>query len=172
VFVMTAKTYDTDAALAPLSQARVARAFSVQNGIVKDDQLAAVFGRAAVLGCTANFSGEVQTDGSVAFTRNQGLYIGELPSGVSPRVIEIAEAFTAAGIDTIAEPEILRLEWSKLIPWLPLTAVAVLSRLETHRFFMDPDLARLEIDLLHECMRLADALGQEVIDIGGLAQPR
>src|SRR5262245_22100663 len=63
LLILTVKTYDTQAALAGVAGATVGSAFSVQNGIEKDDQLAAVFGRDAVIGAAADFSGEVQADG-------------------------------------------------------------------------------------------------------------
>jgi 2-dehydropantoate 2-reductase len=84
VFVLTAKTYDTLPALDGVRSLKPDMAMSVQNGVVKNDHLAAVFGWEQTAGCIANFSGEVTPDGAVLFTRNEGLYFGELP-GVSDR---------------------------------------------------------------------------------------
>src|SRR6202789_2361451 len=41
VLIVETKTYGTDASLAPLPHARVGTAFSIQNGLMKNDQLAA-----------------------------------------------------------------------------------------------------------------------------------
>jgi len=172
VFVLTAKTYDTETALDGVRGLEAAAAFSVQNGVVKDEQLANVFGREHTLGCIANYSGEVLEDGSVLFSRNEGLYIGELPAGRSPRVERIAATIDAAGVRTIASDRILTVEWSKYVSWLGLTAVAVLSRLYTHELLQDEDLSRLQVALTREAARIADALRVPLADLGGLIIPR
>ena len=56
---------------------------SIQNGVLKNEQLAQTFGWDKVLGAMAAFSAEVLPTGTVRFTVNQGLYLGELPEGTS-----------------------------------------------------------------------------------------
>ncbi|HWO72356.1 MAG TPA: 2-dehydropantoate 2-reductase [Dehalococcoidia bacterium] len=172
VFVLTAKTYDTAAALEGVRGLKAAAAFSVQNGVVKDEQLAKVFGAEHTLGCIANYSGEVLEDGTVLFSRNEGLYIGELPEGRSQRVEQIAAMIEAAGVRTFASDRILCVEWSKYVSWLGLTAVAVLSRLYTHQLLQDEDLSRLQVALTREAARIAEALRVPLADLGGLIIPR
>ena len=145
-FMLTAKTYDTQSALEGVRKLKADMAFSVQNGVVKNEHLAAVFGWPHTLGCIANFSGEVNEDGSVLFSRNEGLYLGELPGGSSERVDALVAALDDAGIRTIASDAIQSVEWSKYATWLGLTAVAVLSRLYTHVLYQDHDLNVLQID--------------------------
>src|ERR1700727_3933709 len=43
--IVATKTYGTEAALEPLLHARIGAAFSIQNGLMKNDQLAAAWGR-------------------------------------------------------------------------------------------------------------------------------
>jgi 2-dehydropantoate 2-reductase len=171
-FMLTAKTYDTQSALAGVRGLKAGMAFSVQNGVVKNEHLAAVFGREHTLGCIANFSGEVNTDGSVLFSRNEGLYLGEFPDGVSDRVQKLATTLNDAGIKTIASERIQAVEWSKYATWMGLTAVAVLSRLYTHVLYQDDDLGMLQITLTREAVALARGLGIDVMDLGGLIFPR
>ena len=90
VLIVATKTYGTEAALAPLIHARIGTAFSIQNGLMKNDQLSAAWGRERVLGALANTSGELLPDGEVLFTRNEQLCIGELDGGVSARAARIA----------------------------------------------------------------------------------
>ena len=165
VLVLTVKTYDTEAALAPLKHVQVESCFSVQNGVVKDEQLAAVFGESAVLGCAADFSGEVLADGVVRYTRNEGLYLGELNGGISDRVRAIAALLEAAAIHTITSQNIQSVEWSKLVGWLAITAPAVLTRLVTHRLVQDPDVARLQVLLAKEAVQVSDKLGIPLEDL-------
>jgi 2-dehydropantoate 2-reductase len=171
-FVLTAKTYDTRAALEGVRDLKPDMALSVQNGVAKDEALAAVFGRSHTVGCIANFSGEVQEDGSVQFTRNEGLYIGEFPQGTSARIEELARVIDDAGIKTLARDDIQSVEWSKFATWMALTAVSVLTRLYTHLLYQDDGLNRLQLTLTREAVRLAQAAGVEVTDLGGLISPR
>jgi 2-dehydropantoate 2-reductase len=168
LLIVTVKTYDTEAALAGAAQAKVSMALSVQNGLVKDEQLAAVFGRDAVLGAAADFSGELQPDGSVRFSRNEGFFIGERPSGASQRVRDVVAMLSRAGIKTTASEHIETIEWSKLVAWLGLAPPALFTRFTTQQMLMHPDLTRLQVSLLHEALRLTDALGIEIVDLGTL----
>jgi 2-dehydropantoate 2-reductase len=170
--MLTAKTYDTQSALAGVRNLKPGMAFSVQNGVVKDDELISAFGREHTIGCIANFSGEVLEDGVALFTRNNGLYLGELPSGESERVSELVQLVDASGLMAVSSPQILSVEWSKYIGWLGITAVSVLSRLYTHDVYQDPDLAALQVDVIKEATAIALKSGVEVIDLGGMLVPR
>jgi len=172
VFIMTAKTYDTEAAIDSVRPLRPDMAMSVQNGVVKNEHLSAVFGPGHTLGCIANFSGEVMEDGAVLFTRSEGLYFGELPSGSSPRTEAFAQTLNDAGIKAISSDRIQSVEWSKYSTWMGLTAVAVLSRLYTHQLYQDEGLDVLQTELTREAVRLASALGVDVMDLGGLIFPK
>lgn len=171
-FMLTAKTYDTQTALAAVRNLKPGMAFSVQNGVVKDDELAAAFEQAHTLGCIANFSGEVLEDGVTLFTRNNGLYLGELPSGDSERVTALAKLLDDAGLRTIASPQILSVEWTKYVTWLGLTAVSVLSRIYTHHVYQDPDLGALQVAIVKEAAGIAAKSGVKLMDLGGMLQPR
>ena len=172
VFVMTAKTYDTEAALAGVRNLKADMAISVQNGVVKNEHLSAAFGAAHTAGCIANFSGEVGEDGVVLFTRNEGLYFGELPEGTSSRTEEFARVLNEAGIKAIASDRIQSVEWSKYATWMGLTAVAVLSRLYTHLVYQDEGLDLLQTEVTRETVELAKACGVGVMDLGGLIFPK
>ena len=88
--IVAMKTPGTAEALEPLRNADIGVAFSIQNGMWKNDALASVFGAERVLGCLANTSGELLPSGEVLFTRNVNIYIGELPTGSSARAEGIA----------------------------------------------------------------------------------
>ena len=172
VLVLTVKTYDMESALEPLRHVRVTSAFSIQNGVLKDDQLAAAFGRPAVLGAAADFSGEVMPGGTVHFTRNEGLYIGELPHGPSDRVHTITATLQSAGLKAIASENIRTVEWSKYIGWLALTPLAVLTRLPTYRVLKDRELACLQTVLAREVAGLAEHLSIPLEDLMSVSPAR
>jgi 2-dehydropantoate 2-reductase len=102
LLLMAVKTFDNAAALRQLAHVQPKACLSFQNGMAKEGKMAAVFGPAAVLLSTANFSGGVRADGVTDFTVNLGVAIGELGGGVSPRVREVCAAFGQAGLKSIA----------------------------------------------------------------------
>ena len=56
VLIVTVKTYDTASALASVKHIRVDSVLSLQNGVLKDEQLAHIFGWQKVIGAMAVFS--------------------------------------------------------------------------------------------------------------------
>jgi 2-dehydropantoate 2-reductase len=86
---------------------------SIQNGPLKNDILVEAFGREQVLGALADTSGELLVDGTVLFTRNVNIFVGELAGGDSARARQLAAALDGAGVRATATSEILTLEWSK-----------------------------------------------------------
>jgi 2-dehydropantoate 2-reductase len=157
--IVATKTPGTAAALAPLRHARLDLAVSIQNGPLKNDLLSAAFGRARVLGALADTSGELLADGTVLFTRNVSIYVGELDGGDSARAARLAQTLEAAGVRAAASPEIQTLEWSKFCAWVGLMALAVTTRAPTWKYLSDPDSALLVARLVREMGKLAAALG-------------
>src|SRR5262250_3988349 len=76
VLLVAVKTYDTEPALAGLQHLRVRSALSLQNGVLKNEQLASVFGWERVLGAAVVVSGELQESGAVRFTLNERFAVG------------------------------------------------------------------------------------------------
>src|SRR5690606_10146607 len=87
--IVTIKALSTAAALEPLRHMDIGAAFSVQNGVMKNELLAEAFGKDRVLGSLANISGELLPSGEVLFTRNVELLVGELGGGDSARAQRI-----------------------------------------------------------------------------------
>ena len=114
----------------------------------------------------------MKDDGSVHFTRNEGLYLGDLPDGLSEGTRALVSILDGAGIKTIASERIRSVEWSKYATWLGLTAVSVLSRLYTHELYQDDGLDELQTTLTREAVALATALDIDVMDLGGLIFPK
>lgn len=184
VLIVATKSYGTQAALEPLRHAAVGTAFSIQNGLTKNEQLAAVWGRERILGALADTSGELLSSGEVLFTRNEQLLIGELPDSVrtraGPTEVErnrigrpeeapiqseqgrasnIARAIDEAGVRCRCVPDIESLEWSKFAAWVALMVPAVTTRLQTWKYLTDPDLAAVSARLVREVGALASARG-------------
>ena len=159
VFINTVKTFDTESALRPFTRLRPTLAFSVQNGVMKEDALSEVFGQHAVVGAMTDFSGELCDDHRVAFTRNVCLHLGELAGGHSSRVGDLVALLHAAGINTRESGAITEVIWSKYVGWVALMLLAVLTRQGTATYLRDPDSARVVARITREMATLAKARG-------------
>lgn len=162
--VVTTKTYSMEGALAPLRGARIGAAFSFQNGLMKNEQLAEAFGAERVLGALANTSGEVLPTGEILFTRNEQLCIGELDGALSERTLGLAAILDASGVRTSAVEDIQALEWAKFASWAALMVLSVTVRTETWAYMSDPDAALVMARLVREVGALAEASGVRLSD--------
>src|SRR4030088_1337894 len=153
------KTPGTAAALAALRHADFAVTLSIQNGPLKNELLAQAFGKERVLGALADTSGELLADGTVLFTRNVNILVGEVRGCDTPRAQRRARTLDPAGVRAAATPEILTLEWSKFCAWAGLMALSVTTRALTWRYLLDPDCALVLARLVREMGVLARTLG-------------
>ena len=161
VLVVAKKAIDTAESLARLARAKVDHAFSVQNGVLKNDLLAAAFGDERVLGALANMSGELLPSGDVLFTRNVSLQIGALHGGAqqADAVRRLAQTIDASGVRCAAVSDIAAREWSKFAAWVGMAGVALTTRALTWKYLMDPDAALVLVRLIREMRELAARAG-------------
>lgn len=164
VLIYTVKTYQMDDALAALGSLRPDAVFSLANGVMKNDQLTAVYGPECVLGCMANVSGELLASGEVAFTRNVRMPLGPLPGYGGPTAASIASAIDAAGVITPAVDDIETAEWSKFAGWLAMFTLAVIARTTTGVYLENAGLAAVGVKVVKEAVALARARGITLID--------
>ncbi|HET8697908.1 MAG TPA: 2-dehydropantoate 2-reductase [Gammaproteobacteria bacterium] len=164
VLIVATKAIGTAESLRPLAGAKVGCAFSVQNGVLKNELLQAAFGREHVLGALANLSGELQPSGEVLFTRNVSLQIGSLAGGVPDAVRDLARTIDAAGVRAVAVPDVAAREWSKFVAWVGMAGVAITTRVATWKYLMDPDAALLLVKVIREMRELAARAGVTLTD--------
>jgi len=156
--IITVKTYDMESALSSMKHVSVSNVLSVQNGVVKNEQVAGVFGKEKTLGAAAFFSAEMLPEGPVNFTMNQCFYIGELPEGTSNRVKKLIAMLEKSGINAESSSSIQTIEWSKFIGWVGFMTISVLTRAKTYKFLSDPDTALIAARVMREASSLADSL--------------
>jgi len=169
--IIATKAIDSAQALESLRHLRIDNAFSVQNGVLKNELLARVYGYSRVLGAMADFSGELLANGEVKFTRNVCLHIGEEKGGSSPRADELASAIDAAGVRCVAASNIRTREWSKYAGWIAQFPLAVLTRQITWKFLQDERSAMVIVRIVREAAQLAAAMGIELVDMAPLPVP-
>ena len=143
VLMLATKTYDTAAAIDAVRHLKLGSVFSIQNGVMKNDQLAKAFGDSKVLGAVGMLGGSFQANGAANFMMANPFIVGELSGPISPRVEDIIGTLTAAKLPAVASDNILSEEWSKFVGWLGLSALSVLTRVETWKFLADEDTARV-----------------------------
>jgi len=162
--VVATKAIGTAESLKPLTGAKIGYAFSVQNGVLKNELLEAAFGREHVLGALANMSGELKPSGEVLFTRNVTLQIGALQGGVPEPVRALAQTIDASGVHSAAVPDIAAQEWSKFAAWVGMAGVAITTRVVTWKYLVDPDAALVLVRLIREMRELAARAGVHFTD--------
>lgn len=157
--IVALKTHQSPAVVRELRPKQGAVAFSVQNGVFKNEELSSVFGANKVLGAIALVSGEVMTDGSIRFTNNDPIFLGEPGQESSSRSKQIVATLQKAGIAAEVSKDIRALEWSKFTMFVPLFCGAIITRQETCRFLRNTDSARVIAALSREMAQLATAEG-------------
>jgi 2-dehydropantoate 2-reductase len=166
LLILATKTYDTASALAGIRLSRPPLAFSVQNGVQKNIDLANFFGADSVLGAAANFSGELRSDQVTAFTMHDALQLGELNGVVSERLSTVVALLSKAGIKARQVTDISAVEWSKYALYSSGMAPAVLTRAPTWQPTSDPDAAMIVAQIVREIGMLAKTQGTMLKDEG------
>ena len=176
VLILAVKTYDTAAALEPLKGLDIGCAFSVQNGVQKDDALVARWGSAHVAGAISMIGGEVTTRDfeahdqplEVRFDMAAPTLLGSL-SEHDPALEPVVDALQNAGLVAEARDDIRSVEWSKFVGWSGVSALAVLTRLPTATFLSNPETALVAARVMRETAAVARALGVH-LDASGMAR--
>jgi 2-dehydropantoate 2-reductase len=171
VLILAIKTYDTAQALASLRGLNVKAAFSVQNGVLKNQQLGDVFGAEATLGAISMIGGDVlpvegDLPGAVRYSMAGPTVIGEPAGGDSSRVAELVDAFERSGLKAGASDVITSVEWSKFVGWSGFSTLAVMTRLPTWRFMLDADTALIAARVMRETAAVATEHGVKLQDSG------
>ena len=169
LLILTVKTYDTEEALKGVAHlsGRVRCALSLQNGVLKDRALGAVFGPESVIGAATMIGATLTGPGKVHYTAPSTTYAGKFDRRETDRVTAVAEMFDKAGLRVQAAADIRSVTWCKLNHILPSASLSVLTRLEFHRVLKDRTLAALFVELTRECAQLAKAQGIPLNDFPG-----
>jgi len=168
--IFTTKGHQLAAAVAavraawPLSGDGGAWVAGVQNGVVKDDLLAAAFGAARVVGAATILGAERQADGTITVTSPGMTYLGELSGGASERVTAAVVLLSGAGIPAQMPTDIRSVIWSKACNAAGVFGVSVLARTAASEIFASPDLMRAYLSLIRETAAVGAAHGVTVGD--------
>ena len=125
---------------------------SFQNGIGHEVIMQNIVGIDKVLGGTTTQASNIIGPGHIKNHASLPSWIGEYEGGLSDRVKDIAETFTAHGLETIASDNVKKRKWMKLFA---LTAVGPLSAIF--------DMHHTELYVTNKESKLARELGKQII---------
>lgn len=162
--IITVKTKDMERALAGIAHMQVGGLASLQNGLVKNEQIERVFGADKVIGATTMIGASLLRDGAVEYTLDGITFFGELDGRPSERVQAIVHAFVDSGLKASAANDIISVEWTKQAFQNPFAPIAAMTRLPMHRVWSSPQLARLSVHMFREVAALAKAKGIALSD--------
>jgi 2-dehydropantoate 2-reductase len=162
VLLITVKTKDMARALAGVAHLRIGCAASLQNGVVKNEQIAQVFGWEKVLGATTMIGAALLRDGEVEYTLDGITFFGELDGRQSDRVRQIVDVFVHSGLKAAVADDIVAVEWTKQAFQNPFAPLSALTRLPVHRVWAHPHLAALSVHMFREVVAVAHARGIEL----------
>src|SRR5229473_2670052 len=151
------KAYDTEAAARAIEGClKPGRAIlTIQNGVENEANLAAVFGRDAVMGGNARVGVEILAPGKIAHLSTGHIDFGELDGRESERARAIAAVFQRAGILGKLSADIMTLRWDKLVWNGALNTVATLTRRRVGDILDDPESMKLLGTLMKEIVEVA-----------------
>ncbi|HET7785367.1 MAG TPA: 2-dehydropantoate 2-reductase [Myxococcales bacterium] len=158
--VVAVKLWDTEAAAREVAKVAGAAVVSLQNGVDKDDVLAAAVGRERVLGGITHIATVVAEPGVIAHTgKLQRVTLGELDGSRSPRLAAICAAFRSAGVEIVESDDVRRATWEKFIFLSAVSGLTALTRKPIGEVRAHPATRALLFDALREATAVARAEG-------------
>ena len=125
---------------------------SFQNGIGHEAIMQKIAGKEKVLGGTTTQASNILGPGHIKNHASLPSWIGEYEGGMTQRVKDIAETFSAHGLETIASDNVKKRKWMKLFA---LTAIGPLSALF--------DMNHTELYITNKQHNAARELGKQII---------
>ena len=139
-------------------------AVSFQNGLGNEENIGSVIGMEKVLGGVTAQGAIVTGPGVVHNFSDLPSYIGELTGGLSERATRIAEAFSAAGLETHASAELRKVMWKKYLANVALSAASGSTNLSSQEMMAIPELRAVCIGAMEEAALVAAAEGIALSD--------
>ena len=125
---------------------------SFQNGFGHEAIMQEIVGTEKVLGGTTTQASNILGPGHIMNHASLPSWIGEYEGGMSDRVKDIADTFTAYGLETIAADDVKKRKWMKLFA---LTAIGPLSAIF--------DLHHTDLYISNTANNISRSLGKEII---------
>ncbi len=162
VVLFAVKLWDTPVAaeqIRPLIGSDTA-VVSFQNGVVKDDVIAAVLGRAHVVGGASYIAAAITSPGVIAHTGTLArLVFGEFDGTRSARIEAFHAVCAEAGIDAAIAPDITVAIWEKFVFLCALSGLTSITRLPIGPIRTNAQSRALALDAMREVVAVGRAKG-------------
>jgi 2-dehydropantoate 2-reductase len=167
IVIFAVKQYDTESAarlIKPLIGGDSA-AVTLQNGMDKDERLAAVLGREHVIDGAAYITAAgVASPGVISHVGKVArMVFGEADGRSNPRAERFLAACKRAGVDTVLSNNIANELWGKFLMLAAFSGVSSVTRMPAGPIMADPETRKLLTDAIAETAAVARAKG---IDLG------
>lgn len=139
-------------------------ALTLQNGIGNVEALTAVLGADRVLAGVSMNSGMSPGPGRVRHTNAGSTSIGELDGTPTARVKALADAFTAAGLETRVVGDPLAMIWSKFVLNCGVNAISAITGLRLGEVARTPEVDALQDHMIDEILAVVAAKGVRLDD--------
>jgi len=140
---------------------------SLQNGLGHEEVLAEVVGRDHVLNGTTYVGGRMMGPGIVSGTvAGKRTIIGELDGQITPRLPQLARAFTNAGLATTPTDNIVGIKWDKLLINVATGALSAITRLPYGELYRVPEIEACALLAVQEGIDVAKAAGVKISGLG------
>lgn len=129
---------------------------SLQNGVVKDDLLTAVLGKAAIAGGVCYIAATIEAPGVIGHANPlQKMVFGEYGGQRTARIEHFHEACVRSGIEAEISDDISRVIWEKFVLLVGMSATTAATRCPIGMVRSHP-----------ASRRLLEAVMQETVDVG------
>ena len=133
---------------------------SLQNGVQKDDMLAPIVGRGALLGGAAYIGVAIARPGVIRKTGTmERLAFGEYDNKVSPRAQAFLDACKAGGINAEIPPDITLELWQKFVFLTAMSSVTASMRSTIGPIRANPLTRQFALDVMKEVVAVGRAHG-------------
>jgi 2-dehydropantoate 2-reductase len=139
-------------------------AITFQNGIGNVEALQAVLGNDRVLGGSSMCSAAVRGPGHVMLTHHGPTRLGETDGSDRGRAAPLAEALSAAGLETRLDGDIMSTIWSKFALNCSINAICATTGLRLGEVVRLPELDDFQHRVIDEVLAVTEAKGIRLAD--------
>lgn len=133
---------------------------SLQNGLGSEDLLCDIVGKEHVIGGKTYIGGMTLSPGKTQATiPGKQTLIGELDGSITQRIVEIGDAFNAAGMETVVSDNIMGVIWDKLFINVATGAVCGITGLPYGDMYQMPELVETAEKAVQEAIDVSAAAG-------------
>jgi 2-dehydropantoate 2-reductase len=160
--IFTVKLWDTEAAIEKIRPmvGPYTVVISLQNGVLKDDDLTRAFGRARVMGGVCYIATTIARPGVIRRTGAlERLVFGEFDGEATPRAQRFLDACLRGGIKAELSRNIRREIWEKFVFLVALSGTTTAMRSAIGQIRADPQTRTFLLDVMREVVAVARAHG-------------